>query len=312
MITSILTAALLLGLMSMNVFAAEEYTYTVTFLAGAQGTFSGNDDLSVIGEGYSIERSADKITVKGLKAGDVVSFNAQKPGTVTLKEEGKYYVKGVRKGGRDNDTVEASAFKVTEDKDYVVAYGIKGNLTSYTVNYVDANGNALAESATYYGNVGDKPVVAYRYIDGYLPQAYGLTKTLSENAAENVFEFVYTMIEQEVVEVPGQGGTGQGGTGTGTGTGTDTPGTDEPGTDEPGTDTPGTEEPGTDTPGTDTPDTPSEPDDVIDLDDEETPGANIDVDGPSATMIGSIAIGVLAVIALVLLAVFAKKKKEQA
>ena len=294
MITSILTAALLLGLMSMNVFAAEEYTYTVTFLAGAQGTFSGNDDLSVTGEGYSIERSADKITVKGLKAGDVVSFNAQKPGTVTLKEEGKYYVKGVRKGGRDNDTVEASAFKVTEDKDYVVAYGIKGNLTSYTVNYVDANGNALAESATYYGNVGDKPVVAYRYIDGYLPQAYGLTKTLSENAAENVFEFVYTMIEQEVVEVPGQGGTGQGGTGTGTGTGTDTPGTDEPGTD---------------TPGTDTPDT---PDDVIDLDDEETPGANIDVDGPSATMIGSIAIGVLAVIALVLLVVFAKKKKEQA
>ena len=177
MITSILTAALLLGLMSMNVFAAEEYTYTVTFLAGAQGTFSGNDDLSVTGEGYSIVRTADKITVKGLKAGDVVSFNAQKPGTVTLAEDSKYYVKGVRKGGRDNDTVEASAFKVTEDKDYVVAYGIKGNLTSYTVNYVDANGNALAESATYYGNVGDKPVVAYRYIDGYLPQAYGLTKT---------------------------------------------------------------------------------------------------------------------------------------
>ena len=304
MITSILTAALLLGLMSMNVFAAEEYTYTVTFLAGAQGTFSGNDDLSVTGEGYSIVRSEDKITVKGLKAGDVVSFNAQKPGTVTLKEDSKYYVKGVRKGGRDNDTVEASAFKVTEDKDYVVAYGIKGNLTSYTVNYVDANGNVLAESATYYGNVGDKPVVAYRYIDGYLPQAYGLTKTLSENAAENVFEFVYTMIEQEVVEVPGQGGTGQGGTGTGTGTGTDTPGTDEPGTDTPGTDTPGADTPGTDTP--------SEPDDVIDLDDEETPGANIDVDGPSATMVTSIAIGVLAIIALVLLVVFAKKKKEQA
>ena len=70
MITSILTAALLLGLMSMNVFAAEEYTYTVTFLAGAQGTFTGNDDLSVTGDGYSIERSADKITVKGLKAGE--------------------------------------------------------------------------------------------------------------------------------------------------------------------------------------------------------------------------------------------------
>ena len=31
-----------------------------------------------------------------------------------------------------------------------------------------------------YGNVGDKPVVAYKYIDSYIPQAYALTKTLVE------------------------------------------------------------------------------------------------------------------------------------
>ena len=40
-------------------------------------------------------------------------------------------------------------------------------MTSYTVNYVDENGNELAPSRTYYGNVGDRPVVAYLYMDGY-------------------------------------------------------------------------------------------------------------------------------------------------
>ena len=215
MITSILTAALLLGLMSMNVFAAEEYTNKVTFYAGVQGTFTDNASLSVTGEGYTVTREADKIVVSGLKANDVVSFDvAEGSGAVALDADSKYYVQGIRKSGRDNDTVAASAFRVTEDQDYVVAYGIKGNLTSYTVNYVDAEGNALADGQTYYGNVGDKPVVAYKYIEGYLPQAYGITKTLSENAAENVFEFVYTMVEQETVEVPG-------GTGTGTGTARD-------------------------------------------------------------------------------------------
>ncbi len=62
---------------------------------------------------------------------------------------------------------------------------------AYTVQYKDADGNELAESQTFYGNVGDKPVVAYRYIENYVPQALALTKTLSENAAENVFTFTY-------------------------------------------------------------------------------------------------------------------------
>lgn len=288
MITSILTAALLLGLMSVNALAAEAYTYQVTFYEGVQGTFSGKDDLSVDGEGYHITREDGKITVSGLKAGDVVSFNAQNPGAVTLAEDSKYYVKGIRKSGRDNDTVENSAFHVTEDQDYVVAYGIKGNLTTYVVNYVDANGNTLAPSATYYGNVGDKPVVAYRYIDGYLPQAYGLTKTLSENAAENVFTFTYTVVDQVAVEVPG-------------GTATRPSGNDS--------DRPATEEPTTEVPDTEEPQVPQEPDEIIDLDDEETPTANIYLDKnniPFATCVG---IGGLAIVVLVLLILFTKKKK---
>ena len=111
---------------------------------------------------------------------------------MALNENSKYYVKGIRLSGRDNNTVAQSAFLVSGDQDYVVAYGIPGELAEYTVNYVDTDGNKLAESRTYYGNVGDEPVIAYLYIDGYIPDSYNQTGKLSSNASENVFNFVYS------------------------------------------------------------------------------------------------------------------------
>lgn len=285
----------------LSVFADDEYTYTVTFYAGNQGTFAGG---------------ASKIVMNNLKYGAQVAFDVQKDGVVTLNDGDKYYVKGLRKSGRDNsetDELEASRYSVTVkgDADYVVAYGIKGNQVAYTVNYQDADGNELLASNTYYGNVGDKPVVAYQYVEGYTPQTLALTKTLSENAAENVFTFLYTPIGTNVVTVPGETttittvvpgttnvetvtvpatttagtgtttgttgtGTGTGaGTTTGTGTGTDagTTGTDT----ETATDTTGTDA-GTDT----TQDTqtieedqtPQGTPDIQDLDEEETPLSN--------------------------------------
>lgn len=167
------------------------YTYTVTFYAGNQGTFQNASGLSVRDNKGKISVASDKITVSGLSLGDVVSFDIQ-AGAVNLDSGGKYYIKGVRASGRDNNTVSASAFRVQGDADYVAAYGIKGDTVSYTVNYQDQAGNTLAPSNTYYGNVGDKPVVAYLYIAGYTPQALAVTKTLSANEAENVITFVYT------------------------------------------------------------------------------------------------------------------------
>ncbi len=133
-------------------------TYTVTFYAGNQGTFADG---------------AGKIVMSNLKYGAFVSFDVQKDGVVTLNNSDKYYVKGLRKSGRDNsetDELEASRYSVTVkgDADYVVAYGIKGNQVAYTVNYQDANGKELLASNTYYGNVGDKPVVAYQYVEDIL------------------------------------------------------------------------------------------------------------------------------------------------
>ena len=154
LLAAVVTASVVSSLSIMNVAAAGDYTYTVTFYAGNQGTFANMDDLTVSGKGTpQISMEGDRITVSGLIQGDVISFDVNQ-GAVDLNEGSKYYVQGLRLSGRDNDEqMEAPAFWVTGDEDYVVAYGIQGDMTSYTVNYVDENGNELAPSRTYYGNV---------------------------------------------------------------------------------------------------------------------------------------------------------------
>lgn len=188
--------------------AAEEeaYTYTVTFYAGNQGTFANSNGLSVRYNLGKIDVKSDKITVSGLKFGDIVSFDAQ-AGALGMGDANKYYIKGIRESGRDNNTVTASAFKVDGDADYVVAYGIKGDTVGYRVNYQDTAGNTLAPSKTYYGNVGDKAVAAYLYIEGYTPQALALAKTLTANENENVLTFVYVADEAPGTEETPTGGT---------------------------------------------------------------------------------------------------------
>lgn len=247
--TSLMTLCLVLGLFPVNTLA-EEYTYQVTFYSGNQGTFNGTEGLSVdnhsSGSQYAVEENGDEITVSGLKQGDIVSFDVQ-AGAVQMADDSKYYLRGIRQSGRDNDTVQTSAFRVDGDAEYVLAYGIRGNQTGYTVNYQDAQGNELAPSRTYYGNVGDKPVVAYLYIEDYNPQTLALTRTLSENEAENVFTFVYTPLPTEVITEPGDTitntttvtetvpGTTDEGTAAGTGTGTAGTGTAGTGTGTAGT-----------------------------------------------------------------------------
>ena len=181
------------GIFSQSTNAnAFSYTYTVSFSAGGQGSINGGIQVrkaSGNGSAVSIESKGDKVVVNGLEYGDVISCDAQ--GNVSLNENSKYYVKGIRLSGRDNNTVAQSAFLVSGDQDYVVAYGIPGELAEYTVNYVDANGNKLADSKTYYGNVGDEPVIAYLYIDGYIPSSYNQSGKLVSDASKNVFNFVY-------------------------------------------------------------------------------------------------------------------------
>ena len=329
LLVSLLTVSMTLGASTMSVMADDTtpYTYKVTLSAGNKGTINGQN----------------KIEQTNIASGSTVTFNLN---DIQVTDD-KYYVKGIRLSGRDNnETLAAPSFTVDKDADYVVAYGIKGNMVAYTVNYQDASGKSLAESQTFYGNIGDKPVVAYRYIENYIPDALALTKTLSDNESENVFTFTYTPgATDRIVEttttvtttVPGTatpagaaGTTGSAGTtgaAAGTGTGTAAGGTAAGGTTAGGTTAGGTTTGGTaggttnadnsqDTTAKDKDTATSEdeqtPKSLVDLDDEDTPKGNIDAkDKTSKTPIAAgIGIIVVAVAALAGLIVFLKKRAK--
>ena len=326
LLVSLLTVSMTLGASTMSVMADDTtpYTYKVTLSAGNKGTINGQN----------------KIEQTNIASGSTVTFNLN---DIQVTDD-KYYVKGIRLSGRDNnETLAAPSFTVDKDADYVVAYGIKGNMVAYTVNYQDASGKSLAESQTFYGNIGDKPVVAYRYIENYIPDALALTKTLSDNESENVFTFTYTPgATDRIVEttttvtttVPGTatpagaagtpGAAGTTGAAAGTGTGTTVSGTTAGGTTAGGTTAGGTTTGGTaggttnaDNSQDTTDDTTTEPDEqtpksLVDLDDEDTPKGNIDAkDKTSKTPIAAgIGIIVVAVAALAGLIVFLKKRAK--
>lgn len=321
LLVSLLTVSMTLGASTMSVMADDTtpYTYKVTLSAGNKGTINGQN----------------KIEQTNIASGSTVTFNLN---DIQVTDD-KYYVKGIRLSGRDNDeALAAPSFTVDKDTDYVVAYGIKGNMVAYTVNYQDASGKSLAESQTFYGNVGDKPVVAYRYVENYIPDALALTKTLSDNESENVFTFTYTPgATDRIVEttttvtttVPGTatpagaagttGASGTTGAAAGTGTGTTVGGTTAGGTTAGGTTTGGTAGGTTNTDNSQdtTDDTTTAPDEqtpksLVDLDDEDTPKGNIDAkDKTSKTPIAAgIGIIVVAVAALAGLIVFLKKRAK--
>ena len=294
----------------------KEYTYTVTLYAGKEGTFADG---------------SSEVKITGLKTGDVVSFAGQ-IGGVQLKDSGKYYVKGVRESGKDNNTVSAPAFTVDSDREYVVAYGIKGDMVSYTVNYQDESGNALRQSEKFYGVVGDKPVVAFQYIDGYQPQAYNLTKTLNSNEADNVFTFTYKKIASGSDTNNGSNGSNSG---NGTGTNTDNSGTGNTGNNGTGAantnnngNTGAADNAGTGNAANNTADNnqtdngqtvesadAETPKEQVDLDDEEVPKAKINADQkakgrPAGVMYALAGIALAAILGIIILIVTFRKKKH--
>ena len=183
---------LMLCVMLTGTKAKAAYTYKVTMSGGLYGTVSKTSDTFEYGKQWNPNDY-----------------------TVTVTND-KYYFQGWHIAGQEG-LVGTTA--ITQDTDFVAQYGIKGEVVAYTVNYLGPDGSELAPGATFYGNVGDKPVVAFVYVEGYQPQAYNLTKTLTGNAADNVFTFEYTEATATVVEeTAGRTGAG-GGTGTGTGTG---------------------------------------------------------------------------------------------
>ncbi len=304
-ISGLVLSLCLAGTIALPAMAAqkESYTYQVRFLAGAQGAFNPDGNLSNNGTQSPTLESGECLVFDNLMPGARVSFHN---GMITLKDSGKYYIRGIRESGKDNNTVYYTTFTVEGDKDYVIAYGILGDAVAYTVNYEDESGNSLAPSETYYGNVGDRPVVSYLYFEGYQPQAYNLIGRLSENAAENVFTFVYrrvragetvtvpgtttttttTTVVNEGTVTPGEGGAGLAAPGDAA-AGAVAPGAAAPGAAAPGAagpEAPAPAAPGPAAPDADTPpvediqdeDVPLGPADIASIDDEEVPLADGD------------------------------------
>ena len=247
--------------------AAESYKYTVTLYAG-NGSINGKDAVTVDTYDYG-----DQATI------DVSDFDIVCP-------DDRYYVKGVRQVGHEDSSVDAPSFIVKEDTQYVVAYGLKKDQTEYTVNYVDEAGNQLAPSQTFKGNIGDKPVVAYQYIEGYQPNAWNITGTLSGNTEANVFNFVYS--------VAPEGSTIEGITGTA--------GAGDEGADGAEGDAAENQAAGSD-----------EPAELIDIDDEGNPLAGISTENAEGFSIANVlpwVLGVLVVIALIsVIALMVAKKR---
>lgn len=318
-LVSLLTGCLVCGMMPVDTDAAAPqpagqtgYEYTITLSAGNKG---------------QVKDGREKIVVSGLNYGNntrVIFSNDYLEDNIEVADS-RYYIKGVRLSGRDTgETADLNpVVTVNGDADYVVAYGVVGDQVAYTVQYQDADGNELAPSRTFYGNIGDKPIVAYQYIDGYVPQSLALTKTLSSNAAENIFTFVYTPGDPgEIVNtvtdtttvtgdptivtvvVPGAGTAG-GGAGGGAGAGAGG-GAAEGGAAE-----------GGETETIEEDQTPQGTQDIVDLDEEETPQGTMDIEdveeeetAKGLPLAFSVGIGAVAAVVLICLVVWLLKGRK--
>lgn len=169
-------------------FAATQYRVRV--YAGKEGKVNGSTDYDEVMVDYGgTVRLSDSFAVE-------------------VTDASKYYFKGFRLSGKDNrDGLYDQITSVTEDMDFVVAYGSRGKMTTYTVRFVEnGTGNALQDDqgrseVTYEGKVGDKPVVAYSYVPGYRPLYNNITGTLKEKASDNVWDLPYVRVETETVIV---------------------------------------------------------------------------------------------------------------
>lgn len=279
---------LFIMMMSLTVFLSLAYTqvcaygYKVTLYTGNQGTINSQNEMSI-----------------NVSKGQMVSLDLSQ---IELPQDSKYYVKGIRLSGHDSvDNLDPATFVVNGDLDYVVVYGVKGNQVAYTIRYVDENGKQLSEDTVLYGNVGDKPVVAYKYIDSYIPQAYALTKTLVENEKENVFTFTYkpgetgeiienTNIVTTVISTTPSTNANQGNNGTGNATGITQ-------NNDGDTTTAGDED---------------VPQGLVDLDDEDTPKSNISVNNKknsSTPIYAGIAISLAAIVGIIVAFMTIRKKR---
>ncbi len=223
--------------------AEESYPYVISLYSGDIGDFDETPEKIEVDPGTSVllSLSGDVLSIT-VGDGDEKTYTVQIPQETDMDGnpiESKYVALGLKETGNDKSEtiVSENISELDEDKSYVISYGIRGTLVNYTVKYVDTEGNQLHAPDTYQGKVGDKMIVAAIPIDGYLPKALNVSKTLSADESENVLKIVYRAVDNTTTEyeyeyevVPGGGGGGGGGGGetTPAPSGEETPAPEEP------------------------------------------------------------------------------------
>lgn len=149
---------------------AEDYQYTIRVFPGNRGMLP-----------------SDPVVVTVPKGGDIDLYQVA---TADITDA-KYVQTGFRMSGQDTLYGNGRVNGVTEDMDFVIAYGVEADVVAYTLQFVEyGTGRELAEPKTYYGKDGDKPVAAYEHIAGYRPRYLAITGTLHKDE-ENVWTFEY-------------------------------------------------------------------------------------------------------------------------
>ncbi|MCI9129622.1 MAG: MucBP domain-containing protein [Eggerthellaceae bacterium] len=190
----VLAAGLAFGIVAMQAdeAMAEEggYRYTVTLSPG-NGTINGSTDPVILADDLKYDQTMTISFSEGENGAAYIDGNLVEPPS----GESRYFVQGIRLAGADEKDLSRLSFKVTSDMQFVVSYGLAKDTTRYRVDYVDTEGNELAEPQYFEGNIGDKPVAAYKYIEGYVPNAFNITGTLQKDELKNVFRFVYRPLQ---------------------------------------------------------------------------------------------------------------------
>lgn len=163
--SALLAGALLALSMGASPAVADETTYQVRVFAGTKGAVEGQDAVTIEcrrGQPFDLDEIGVEVEADG------------------------YYHKGFREAGKDEEFPYKS-FDVDRDIDLVAAYGMQGNMVKLTVHLrewgtkrplVASDGTS---EMTYEYKVGDKPVVAFRHVEGYRPLWRNITGTLTED-----------------------------------------------------------------------------------------------------------------------------------
>lgn len=188
-LTAILAAAFAASLCVAPAFAEggvirDTPTYTVAISGGNIGQASPSASTVEAGSSFSTEvvvtipSENSKYYVKGLRSTSVNN---------AYVDEFKVKPSQVTDNGNGNYSMMLNIDRVTQNTDYVVAYGIKGEMVDYTVQYM--YGDTMLGSQTFTAQRGDTPAPVAKYFEGYIPDANQKSLTLDKN--DMVITFTY-------------------------------------------------------------------------------------------------------------------------